>query len=213
MNTASVTPKKPLCKAIIVVDKSNTKTLKSRNADYTHAYIMLKQSLLAYLRSKLNDHDLAEDIVHEAFVRAIDTHESFPIKDLNAWLRRVVHNTLVDHYRYKAKYDYQHTGDFYSESANEDESEHVSEEVHHIFAQFVRPFVDTLAPKYSQTIVLKDYEGKTIRAIAAELNISQSAVKSRLARARKQLKTQLQKCCEIELESGFVSDFRPKNDC
>jgi RNA polymerase sigma factor (sigma-70 family) len=53
--------------------------------------------------------------------------------------------------------------------------------------------VDRLQPEYRQVLLLKDFEQLANREIAARLNISVAAVKSRLHRARQMIRSELLK--------------------
>jgi RNA polymerase sigma-70 factor, ECF subfamily len=55
-----------------------------------------------------------------------------------------------------------------------------------------------------------DIEGETHQHVAAELGLSVSGMKSRVQRARRDLKELLEDCCVVELDRlGAVSDYQP----
>jgi RNA polymerase sigma-70 factor, ECF subfamily len=55
----------------------------------------------------------------------------------------------------------------------------------------VQECVGELSPKYAEVLRLSDFEGKTPKQIASEMAISVPAVKSRLHRARMELKERM----------------------
>jgi RNA polymerase sigma-70 factor (ECF subfamily) len=59
----------------------------------------------AYYHS--GDHHLAEDIVSETFTRVIEKIDSYVQRDVpfKAWLFRIAHNLLVDHFRKRKRYN------------------------------------------------------------------------------------------------------------
>ena len=59
-------------------------------------------------------------------------------------------------------------------------------------SRIVKSFIDELAPKYRVPFTLFKYEGMSYKEIAESLQISLSAVETRIHRARKQLITKLE---------------------
>ncbi|MEI6044033.1 MAG: RNA polymerase sigma factor [Chloroflexota bacterium] len=59
----------------------------------------------AYYHS--GDHHLAEDIVSETFTRVIEKVDGYVQRDVpfKAWLFRIAHNLLVDHFRRRKRYN------------------------------------------------------------------------------------------------------------
>jgi RNA polymerase sigma-70 factor (ECF subfamily) len=72
--------------------------------------------------------------------------------------------------------------------------------------------VQRLASPYREAITLTELDGLTQVAAAAQLGISASGMKSRVQRARAQLRDMLVSCCEIELDRrGGITSYRPRN--
>ena len=65
------------------------------------------------------------------------------------------------------------------------------------------------------TLVRVDVEGHTQTRAASELGISVSGMKSRVQRARRDLKQLLERCCSVQLDNvGAVTGYRSKtSDC
>ena len=61
--------------------------------------------IYAYLRYRIGDIDLAEDMAANVFLHAVEGIGSFTYRgfSLSAWLFRIAHNQVVDHLRRKAK--------------------------------------------------------------------------------------------------------------
>jgi RNA polymerase sigma-70 factor (ECF subfamily) len=62
------------------------------------------------------------------------------------------------------------------------------------------PMVESLPPIYREALRLTEFEGVTQTQAAAQLGISVSAMKTRVQRARGQLKDLLLDCCHVELD-------------
>ncbi len=84
-------------------------------------------------------------------------------------------------------------------------------------AACLRPLLERLAPPYRKAITLTEREGVTQVAAATRLGLSTSGMKSRVQRARAQLRDLLVSCCEIELDSrGAITSYQPRRtpyDC
>ena len=65
------------------------------------ALIIARRSLyLAFLRRRIADPDAAEDVLQDFTLKVIRaTRRAAPVRHTDAWLARVLRNTLLDHYR------------------------------------------------------------------------------------------------------------------
>ncbi|WBX76021.1 sigma factor-like helix-turn-helix DNA-binding protein [Tenacibaculum ovolyticum] len=71
-----------------------------------------------------------------------------------------------------------------------------------------------LPEEYSTPLYLSDIEQKKQQEIAEILNLSLTATKSRIQRARKKLKELITNCIDISYnKKGQISDFQLKNNC
>ncbi len=72
---------------------------------WTQIYRCHYPKIYAYLRHRVGDIDLAEDIAANVFLHAVEGIKSFTYRgfSLSAWLFRIAHNQVVDHFRRKAK--------------------------------------------------------------------------------------------------------------
>ncbi len=61
--------------------------------------------LARYIASRTGNRDLAEDMAGDVFVRAVENFGSYQERGLpiQAWLFRIAHNLLIDHYRRSSK--------------------------------------------------------------------------------------------------------------
>ena len=124
---------------------------------------------------------LTEDIVQEAYLRALDSWNRKPRPDSPlAWLKRVARNILVDFMRQK-KWDSGVDLDHHSDTdSRTPEDRFTSLE---IFAA-----ISSLGRKKAKILEAFYYEGKNAREIANEMAISERAVEGQLRRARQSLK-------------------------
>lgn len=147
----------------------------------------------------IQDQYLAEDLTQEAFIKAFQNlHKLKNDTKIKAWLVTIATRTAIDHIRkIKKRNDYL-TDDVYilDRSSNENHSGSPIEGKveRRMLKQLIKRCISVLKPPaYKEVLLLKfEYDLKE-EEIAVLLNISQSAVKSRLHRAKKKLRKEMQK--------------------
>lgn len=172
------------------------------NDDLSAAFLRLQQSLRSYLRRRVPDATLAEDLLQEIFVKALTSQRSGRrIDNLTGWLFAAARTTLADYYRAIG-----HPTQELDE--NMPEPEQVEDlRLHTEVASCLKVFINELPPIYRDTLVAAELEGETMRSIAERQGISESAIKSRASRGRAMLKEKLLECCHVEMTAGLVSDY------
>lgn len=75
----------------------------------------------------------------------------------------------------------------------------------------MRPLIDRLPDGQREALVLTEFEGLTQTEAAGRLGISVSGAKTRVQRAREQLKSLLLDCCHVELDRrGGINEYRAR---
>lgn len=143
--------------------------------EYIHSY---RGIVFRLAFSYLKNREDAEDISQEAFVKLYQSDESFDTaENVKAWLIRVTINlskNLLKNFWRRGRVELEKDIPY----------DNKSEEA-------LLEFVAKLKPKYSVVIHLFYYEGYSVNEIAKLCNISSTAVRTRLNRARNQLKAML----------------------
>jgi RNA polymerase sigma-70 factor (ECF subfamily) len=124
----------------------------------------------------------AEDMVQEAYLRALRFFESFHGEDGRAWLLAIVRNTCRTQQQRAAS-----TMEFDEERHS---SESISTEerlVRQTDVDSVRSCIDGLPAEYREVVVLRELEEFSYKEIAAAIAAPLGTVMSRLARARARL--------------------------
>jgi RNA polymerase sigma-70 factor (ECF subfamily) len=157
-----------------------------------------EQVLLPHLDAAYNlarwlthsEHD-AEDLVQEAYLRALKFFGGFHGANARAWLLTIVRNacyTWLEHERARGTataFDDELHG--VGCDASSPEKNLVREEVR----QSVRQAVEGLPLELREVVVLRELEGLSYKEIAAVAGIPMGTVMSRLARARQRLHERL----------------------
>lgn len=174
--------------------------------DLGAAFATLRTSLRNYLRRRVGDPVLVEDLIQDIFVKAAAAISANRApKNLTGWLYTAARTTVVDYYR-SARPDAMELDE------NLPDTQHASDELlHQELAMCLRPLVRQLPGIYRDTLLAIDFDGKTMQTLAKEVSLSLSAIKSRASRARFMLKEKLLDCCHVEMASGMVSDYHRRS--
>lgn len=168
------------------------------------AYQALHGSLLGWLIAKVDDHTIAEDLLHDVFRKALIASEKKELPEsINAWLFTITRNTVIDYYRSKRPM-LELPEDLQSEDDQDDASQQLS--------LCLLPMVKQLPAIYRDALIAVDFEACPQQVLADEEGVSLSAIKSRVSRGRQLLRKSLVACCHIETSgSGDVEDFYQKS--
>jgi RNA polymerase sigma-70 factor (ECF subfamily) len=133
-----------------------------------------------------NDHD-AEDVVQDAYVRALRFFGGFRGDDARAWLLAIVRNTCYDFLRSRRPHE---LTEAFDEEVHTVVDENQSPEVmllRRADQVMVRRALESLPLPWREVIVLRELEGLSYKQIADAAGIKIGTVMSRLARARARL--------------------------
>ena len=135
--------------------------------------------------------DVAEDICQDAFIRFYDKDITFPsMDDAKFWLIRVVKNLAINHVKRKVRETASLEKFMKAPQVNpfrDGQTEVILQES----TAAVRKAVAQLPEIYRTVIVLREYADLNYSEIAKVLKISESNVKVRMHRARKELSAML----------------------
>lgn len=173
------------------------------------------KKLKAYITSQVKDEMLAEDLLHDVYIKVQKNLPS--VNDSNkisSWLFRITKNVIVDYYRKHNRHQ------FYEYS---DEVEVKAPENIHVIAtqslsNCLLPIINELPDDYREAVYLSEIEGYTQKEVASIIGLTHSGAKSRIQRGRKIMKDLLTSCCTVELDGkNRISNFdiKPsaKNHC
>jgi RNA polymerase sigma-70 factor, ECF subfamily len=173
--------------------------------DIGKLYEDFSKPLKAFILKRVNNPELAEDLLHDVFLKIHNQVSSLKEEEkLAAWIYRVAQNSIIDSYR-RRKEMITPQDDMAFEGNQLDD---IPEKL----APTLKALTGQLPEKYKEALMLADFEGVRQTDLAVRLGISVSAVKSRVQRARKMLKDLLLECCHFEFDRyGTVFDYHPKN--
>ena len=171
------------------------------------------QSRLRRYVAKRVDTQCADDVTSDILLKLLENqHHLRQARNPVAWAYRVAANAIADHYRRRAAESRvleQAEAEVASEASTGDENE--PEATRREIAACLMPFTLSLPPKYAEALVLTSFEGLRQTEAANRLGISVCGMKSRVQRARAELKRRLLDCCEFEMDQrGRVMEMRPR---
>lgn len=149
----------------------------------------------------------ADDVLQEVFLRVMRHLPSLRETDrLEAWLFQIARNTLHDAMRTRQRRERRTDAlEIDLPAGVEIEDERAAEAE---LAPCLTPMIARLGNPYRQAIELTSVHGLTQAEAAKRVGVSVSGMKSRVQRARGQLKAMLLRCCEIDVDQRRgVSDF------
>lgn len=168
--------------------------LQGDRAAFTRLVELNQDRLFASMRQVTGSPEEAEEVVQEAFIRAFVKLDTFQRNSqFFTWLYRIAFNSALTRKRRKrAKVSL----DQYRESNGlevSDDGDGVDEPMlRRERVQMVRRAMQTLSEDHRSILVLREMQDHSYEDIAEILNISIGTVRSRLSRARGQLKSALE---------------------
>ena len=140
----------------------------------------------------LRDHNLAEDAVHEAFLKL--TKKSFMFEKIKckktaAFMVIIVRNIALTMYKYNKKEFNQRLED--NHMATDPSPSPLDLIITNINVEKIKETINTMNPNYAEILILKYHYECSNKQIAELLSISEENVRVRLHRARKKLAAKL----------------------
>ncbi|MCH2176162.1 MAG: RNA polymerase sigma factor SigZ [Lentisphaeria bacterium] len=166
--------------------------------------------LLAFIRSKVNNQQDAEDILQQVFIKIHKKINTVQDEDkLVSWVYQVARNTINDCYRSCYKHKEVKFDESYMQISPQ-ESKNLNTEI----IRGLKGFTQLLSEDDREIIRMHDFQHLKHREIAKKLGISENTSKSKLKRAKERLKKQIFNCCDFTLDHyGNVVDYERKDDC
>ncbi len=162
--------------------------------------------LRGFLTRQLGDPALAEDLLQETFVRALAAGSKFcSLDNPRAWLYRVARSRLIDHMR--------RLGTRPAATIPPEELPANVEEIPAVERLDVclPRALAALQPADREAIERCDLDGLPQPRFASEQGLSIPGAKSRVQRARKRLKAELVRRCQVNFdESGHICCLVPR---
>jgi len=150
--------------------------------------------------SVLRNHADAEEVVQEAYLKAFLSLEKFTGQSrLSTWLTRIVINTALDRQRANQRrqtdflsQDVAMLDEYRARFAQQEKGSPEKELLRLELSRILKNLIARLPDEFRSVFVLRDIEGMSVRETAAALDLKEATVKTRLLRARRQLREMLE---------------------
>jgi RNA polymerase sigma factor (sigma-70 family) len=168
----------------------------------SEAMIANQKRFLAFLASRVESKETAEEILQTAYLKGLKEEASLRESEkVTAWFYRLLKNALTDHYRHKAAEKRALEG-FVSE--NEREQNQLDQELEKNVCQCVNHIMKTLKPEYAEVLQKAEVEDQSIKDLAKKAGTTPTNVSVRLHRARESLKKKVLETCGTCAEHGCL---------
>ena len=167
------------------------------------------KQLLGFIKTRINDDEIANDILQEVFIKIHRNINS--VKDnekITNWVYQITRNSIIDFYRNKK-----------NKSVFTDLNNILPQEIkvqNSDFSKCIIPFIKQLPNKDQEILNKVSFGGISQKEYAEQYNLSYSATKSRVQRAREKLKMAFVNCCDIKTDKygNIISHTKRKcSDC
>ncbi len=186
MNTALSTSYRQFRKPIIDEESLIGLSQRGDTEAFASLYDHYAEPIYRYVYFRVADYHLAEDITSQIFIKMWQKLPSYRIGEasISAWLYRIAHNAVVDHYRTRktaiSLEDLQS-----GEVGREDETEENLEQ--HMQMEQLRKALQELTQGQREVLILRFIEGLSVREIARQLGKRQGAVRALKMRGLREL--------------------------
>jgi RNA polymerase sigma-70 factor (ECF subfamily) len=153
---------------------------------FTRLYACYVERITRYVYFRVTDHELAEDITSRIFLKMLEKLDTYQVRQLpiGAWLYRMAHNAIIDHYRTKKTFislEDVHPAEVRQEDGIEEKLDL------QIKSQQLRAALQVLTKEQQRVLILKFIDGLSTQEIARQLGKRQGAVRGLQMRALRRL--------------------------
>lgn len=167
---------------------------------FKNEVLPLKNKLYRYAYSMLADRDLSMDVVQETMLKVWEKRDSFDsVKNPEAWCMTLARNFALNKFRSKHHRTLELDNKYERKSGDSSPHQKVESED---MIELIDQIVSRLPAKHREVFHLRDVEGYSYQEISEMLQYSISDVKVSIFRARKEVRDQLIKLRNYELEKS-----------
>jgi RNA polymerase sigma factor (sigma-70 family) len=183
-----------------ILDDIVKKCVKGDRKAQHELYKIFYSKMMGVCYKYSNNAEDAKDLLQDGFVKVYSNLKKYNFEgSLEGWIRRIMVNTAIDHFRKnKNIYMVDDEDNYILENSK-------SESADSIYSQFgekdIMDAIQSLSPAYKTVFNLNVIEGFQHKEIAEKLNISEGTSKSNLAKAKQNLKKILEQK-EARLKHG-----------
>jgi len=160
----------------------------------------------AFVRRRVGDEALAEDLLQQSMIRAVQRHHSVRNgESAVAWFYKIIRHTLIDYYRSNDAEARRNEAFLQELTLSGEDKEPALDEMKATLCTCLHRLLPKLRSNYAELIRRIDLEEESPKRVAEDLKISQSNLTVRLHRARQALRASLELSCGICSTHGCLN--------
>ena len=162
------------------------------------------EQLLGFIKVRVADEEIAKDILQEVFIKIHQGINSIKNRGkITSWVYQITRNAIIDFYRKRKE---KVTEPFLPEKIESHNAD---------FAKCIIPFMSQLSNNDQDILKKISFENVSQKDYARQHNLSYSAAKSRIQRAREKLKAAFVECCNVQSDKygNIISSSEDKCGC
>lgn len=170
------------------------------------SFLLARESdFRAFLRRRIADDGLAEDLLQQSFLRAVQQeHQVRRPEQIVGWFYRILRNATVDYYRTRAAQN--RKIEAFAQELAVSGTDHIPalDELRPTICACLEGLLPSLRPAYVTLLRRIDLNGESADAVAQELGVTPNNLTVRLHRARQALRKSLEESCGICTKHGCL---------
>ncbi len=174
--------------------------------EITQRLLTQRSAFRSFLRKRLGDDALAEDLLQQSLVKAVERgHELKKSGSAVNWFYRILRNAVTDYYRAQAADNRKVEGLLHAMIASGEDRTPSLEEMRPAVCACLDMLLKDMRPAYADLIKRIDLEGESSAAVAKDLHVTPNNLTVRLHRARQALKANLEQACGVCTKHGCLN--------
>jgi len=172
-----------------------------------------RSSVRAFLYSKVSNAADVDDLLQDILLK---THQNLgnirAEESIKSWLFQIANHTIIDFYRRNGRLNELKKKVLSEDDLGYDEHDvDITRQLSHC----ITPFIQALSQDNAELLTAIDINNESQKTYAEVRGISYSTIKSRVQKARKELRVLFEGCCRLTLDAqGNLMDYDPAaNQC
>lgn len=189
----------------IAAEKPEAMSTASERPDFLSDLFARESDFRSFLRRRVADDALAEDLLQQSFMRAVQQeHRVEQPEQVVAWFYRILRNAAVDYYRARAADDRKLEAFVQELAATGTDKTPAFDELRTTVCTCLQRLLPNLRPAYADLLNRIDLEGESLNSVAKQLGVTPNNLTVRLHRARQALRKSLEESCGICTKHGCL---------
>ena len=165
----------------------------------------VQNELKGFVFKRVRDKALTEDIVHDVLLKVTDKMQQLKeTEKIFGWIYQITRNTITDHYRKTSKTINPLDVDWESSPPNFNDC----------VSGVIVELIPTLPDKYRIPLEMTELQNMSQLEVAKKLNLSYTAAKARVQRARQMLRQKIDEVLIVKTDGyGNVTLCKDRKQC